>query len=516
MTSHDLVIINPTAHEEIYQGLSSHAAAIEPPIWAALLANSMREFGFSLRLIDSEGERLGYKAIAELLQELSPKLIAVVVYGQQPSASTQNMLGAQRTVNHIKSLLPNSKVILIGGHPSALPKRTLLEEQADFVCQGEGVYTLKRLLEIDMNEEEQLRTVPGLWFKDSFSQVVSTPKAPNIPQEELATVLPGPAYDLLPMENYRAHNWHCFGEAEPRERYASIYTSLGCPFTCSFCCINAPFGAHRFRYWEPEFIVSKIDELVEQYGVRHLKIADEMFVLKEAHFLRICELLAERPYRLNIWAYARVDTVKEKNLAMMKKAGINWLGLGIESVSPKVRDDVIKGKFKEERIQTVINMIQGAGINVAGNFIFGLPEDDFASMQYNLSRAMQMGLDMANFYSAMAYPGSELYQQAVDNQMDLPQSWLGYSQHAYECLPLATNYLGADQVLAFRDHAWQAFHTDPVYIRHLKEKFGDKTALAMEKMTQYRLPRQFAATTLAEDINFPHFRSEDYAIPRTR
>jgi hypothetical protein len=47
--------------------------------------------------------------------------------------------------------------------------------------------------------------------------------------------MPGIAWDLRPMKKYRAHNWHCSGHLD-REPYAAIYTTLGCPYKCSFCC----------------------------------------------------------------------------------------------------------------------------------------------------------------------------------------------------------------------------------------------------------------------------------------
>jgi anaerobic magnesium-protoporphyrin IX monomethyl ester cyclase len=157
--------------------------------------------------------------------------------------------------------------------------------------------------------------------------------------------LPGQAWDLLDMTRYRAHNWHCFGHLEARAPYASLQTSLGCPFTCSFCCINSPFGTPMLRTWSPDNVIAQIDRLVRDYGVSNIKIPDEMFVLNRRHVIGICDRIIERGYRLNIWAYARVDTVQDEVLAKLARAGFTWLGLGIESGSQHVRDGVEKGRF---------------------------------------------------------------------------------------------------------------------------------------------------------------------------
>jgi radical SAM superfamily enzyme YgiQ (UPF0313 family) len=135
-----------------------------------------------------------------------------------------------------------------------------------------------------------------------------------------------PAWDLFPLAKYRAHNWHCFDRIQARQPYAVIHTSLGCPFRCSFCCINSLFGKAGLRYRSPERVVEEIDYLVKNHNLRNIKIIDEMFVLKESHVVRLCDLIIERKYDLNIWAYARVNTVNERMLRKMKQAGIRWPG----------------------------------------------------------------------------------------------------------------------------------------------------------------------------------------------
>ncbi len=115
-----------------------------------------------------------------------------------------------------------------------------------------------------------------------------------------------------------------------------------------------------------------------------------------------------------MWVYARVTTIKESLLSKMKKAGFNWVCLGIESGNLEVRDDVGKAKTKAERdnlsINDVVKMIQDSGMWLQGNYIFGLPEDNIETMQQTLDMAKSQNCEFINFYSAMAYPGSPLYR----------------------------------------------------------------------------------------------------------
>ena len=76
------------------------------------------------------------------IAELRPLLTAVVVYGHNPSASTQVMPSSGEICTALKQHAPELRIALAGGHAAALPQRTLSEEAADFVCGGEGLYTL--------------------------------------------------------------------------------------------------------------------------------------------------------------------------------------------------------------------------------------------------------------------------------------------------------------------------------------------------------------------------------------
>ena len=497
----DLVLIHPGNRTQIYQSLGSSLSAIESPVWASLMATFVRKRGFSVQVLDAEADNLTPHETATHIADMNPRLTAIVVYGHQPSASTQNMTAASAICGAIKQINPDRKILLVGGHVAALPERTLREEAADFVCTGEGLYTIVELLEAVKSALPDYSKVRGLeYWQDGI--MTATPAAPLV--KDLDLDVPEMAWDLLPMEKYRAHNWHCFGSLE-RQPYASFYTTFGCPYHCSFCCIQAPFksgekaagwkeSVNSYRFWTPQAVIAQIDKLVHKYGVRNIKIADEMFVLNPRHVHGICDAIIERGYDLNIWAYARVDTVKDNMLDKLKRAGFSWLAFGIEAASDRVRDDVDKG-FGQEEIFRTIEKVREAGINVIANYIFGLPEDDRASMQATFDLALELNCEFANFYSAMAYPGSQLYNLAIKEGWPLPEKWSGYSQHAVDTLPLPTKYLSAGEVLSFRDQAVEAYFSNPRYLHMIERKFGSETTQHILEMTSHKLTRKYAVTS---------------------
>lgn len=482
----DVVFIVPGGHKKVFQRLAGDFSAIEPPVLVGLIANYLRGKKLRVSIIDTPALGISNEEVVKMVCCDKPWLIVVVVYGHQPSASTQTMPAA-REISQLIMREINIPIMMIGTHPSALPERTLLEEDIDFVCQGEGPITIYETARA-LKEGGDLSEVKGLWHWENRMPIFNQ-SAPMI--NSLDEVFSsGVAWDLLPMEKYRAHNWHCFNDIERRQPYASLYTSFGCPYSCAFCCINAPFGKSSYRMFSPDWVIREIDIFVNKYGVRNIKIVDEMFVLNRNHVLGICDRIIDRGYDLNIWAYARVDTIKDEYLEKLREAGFCWLALGIESGSKHVRDGVEKGRFGTTDIINVVRKIQNAGINVIGNYIFGLPDDTRESMQETLDLAVEANCEFANFYCAMAYPGSSLYAIAKEKKWPLPDSWIGFSQHSYECLPLPTETLSAADVLRFRDNAFNAYFKNPVYLEMMERKFGKKAIEHIKKMLSIDLNRK--------------------------
>jgi anaerobic magnesium-protoporphyrin IX monomethyl ester cyclase len=505
MSKIDALFVTPSSRLDVYQGLSNEYAAIEPPVWSSLIANYLLKKNYNVEILDAESENLTHNQTAEKIILLNPRLVIFMIYGQQPSASTQCMPGGRKTCLKLNELSSNSiKTIVAGTHASALPKKTLEEEPYDFVCQGEGPLTIIKLIDHLKSSKVKLEEIPGLWYFDKDKNITST--KPTKMFDNLDKHLPGQAWKLLDMSKYKAHNWHTFGKLESRGHYASLQTSLGCPFKCTFCCINAPFERNTIRFWSPKHIINQIKILVEDYNIFNIKIPDEMFVLNPKQVTGICDEIIALGYgeKLNFWAYARIDTLEDNEmLKKMTKAGFKWLGLGIESSSKHVRNGVVKGRFDNFDIEGIVKKVRDMGFYVGANYIFGLPDDNEDSMKETLELSLRINSEWSNFYSGMAYPGSQLYPMAKRKAWMLPDDkngpgWIGYSQHAYETLPLRTEHMKGSEVLNFRDEAFNTYFKNSDYISMITKTFGNKTAEHILKMTNHKLKRKHKY----EEVNY--------------
>jgi radical SAM superfamily enzyme YgiQ (UPF0313 family) len=504
----DVLFISPGNNTGIYQDLADNYSAIEPPTWSLLLAESCRSIGYKVAIIDTNAECLNKEQIAERIKELNPRLICLVVYGQNVNAGTVNMSGAVYISNYLKEINISIPIACLGSYIQAVPIKTLNEEPSiDFGFTNEGVYALRNVLaeqEIDINN---LGHIKGLVWRENGTPKIN-PSEKVVPNDKMDTDLPGYAWDLLPMKEkpldlYRAPMWHAEYNHENRSPYAAIQTSLGCQFGCDFCMINilnrndedeigVAGNYSLMRHWSPEFIIKEFDKLVEM-GVYTIKITDEMFLLNRKYYVPLCEMLRDRGYgdKLRMWAYSRVDTVRRPDLLkLVREAGIKWLALGIESGDKTVRLEVSKGRFEDVDINKVIDQVHEADIEVMANYIFGLPGDTQESMQKTLDLSKELCTFGWNAYATMALPGSKLYKEALMKGTPLPNTYEGYSFHGYDTLPLPTETLTASEILEFRDKAFDEYHSYPPFLEKIKNKFGSVAVENINEMLKVKLKRR--------------------------
>ena len=503
----DVLFIVPNNSKNIYQGLSSKYSAIETPTWALLLAESCRSKKFKVSILDTNAENIDDETSFHKIQRLDPRLILFVVYGQNVNAGTTNMSGTVRLANYLKNKNFDKPISIVGSHVQALPLETLKKEKSiDFVFTNEGVYALHNLLKTNIKISD-LKNIKGIAFRNIDKIEINEPEK-IVPQDKLDYDLPGYAWDLLPFKKkpfdlYRSPLWHAEYDETFRSPYAAIQTSLGCMFGCDFCMINiinrndneeigVASDYSKMRYWSTDFIIKEFEKLIS-YGVKTIKITDEMFLLNPKYYVPLCEKLIElnKNDDLKMWAYSRIDTVKKpETLKKVRQAGIKWLCLGIESGDKKVRLEVSKGKFEDVDVRKIISRIHEADIEVMANYIFGLPGDDINTMQKTLDLSIELCTSGWNAYAAMALPGSFLYKKSLENNYELPTTYEGFSFHSYETVPLSTEHLKAFEILNFRDNAFHKYHSNANFLKRIENKFGLNAKENILNSLQIKLKRK--------------------------
>lgn len=498
----DVLFVTPDSSLYAYQELSKVYSAIEPPTWSLLLASAVKKKGYKPEILDCDAERLTIDASIKRIEEIKPKLLVFVLYGQNPNSGTTSMIGAVKLAAAIKKSSISSKICFCGSHVQALPLEVLKYNFVDIVLLNEGVYALINLLASNLNSD--LDSIRGIGHKINGEPKLNPPES-IVPQNLMDEDLPGYSWDLLPYKDkpldlYRAHFWHAEFNHEKRTPFAAIYTSLGCQFACDFCMINIlnridndnhidASHSKGMRFWSPEWVRREMSKLAD-FGVKTLRISDEMFFLNRKFYNPILENCISEDFGFNMWTYSRVDSVRPAALELFKKAGVNWLALGIEAGNVNVRQEVSKGTFRDVNIREICEQIRNSDINIISNYIFGFPTDNYETMQQTLDLALELNTEMANMYPCQALPGSPLYNQAKNEGWELPQTYEAFSFLSYESMPLATKYLSSAEVLRFRDDAWNLYFSNPSYLNLVEDKFGINQRKNVEDMAKIKLKRK--------------------------
>jgi hypothetical protein len=240
-------------------------------------------------------------------------------------------------------------------------------------------------------------------------------------------------------------------------------------------------------------VVKEIDELVLTYKVKHIKILDELFIIKHKRIDEFCDLLEERNYDLNIWCYARVDSVTPRQLKRLSKIGVRWIGYGFEAGD---NEDALLSIDKRVNKNApspaeVVEMTRDAGINIIGHAILGLWDDDEDAIYANRDFLYKHNFEWNNIYPTFAYPGTPLYDKYLESgAINEPENWDIYGLYSYECKPLPTKYLSSAEVLRLRDSIFTEIYSNEKTLSMLEEKFGIKTREHVEQMSLVPLRRR--------------------------
>lgn len=444
-----VILITPNSKSINYGLTSSEFSAIQPNIYMNILESAYNNVKkIPCESIHMEADKMTIDDVIAYLDRVNPDEAGIICSGSNPSASTMTMVGAIELCRAIKERLPNQKTFIWGGHPTVMPERTKLETLVDRVIVGDD-------------------------FGCEPSQI------------------PMVNWEKIDPSKYRAHNWHCFGDLDNRTPYGVIWTTLGCPYACEFCCINNVFEKRIYKMRDMKDVIAEIDILVNKYGVKNIKIMDELFVSNNHKRINdFCDALIERNYGLNMWCFARTDTVKPELLAKLKKAGINWIAYGFESVSQKMVDLQRKGA-KVSEYEKVIRWTKEAGISIIADFIAGFWDDDYQTLQETYDFMCRMNFEFINLYPLFAYPGTPLYDKYLKQGIiEEPKSWEEYSLYGVKCKPCKTAHLTNTEVLKWRDDKYVEYYRRPEYLEMIENKFGKETREHVYRMAEIHLERE--------------------------
>jgi radical SAM superfamily enzyme YgiQ (UPF0313 family) len=441
--------------EEEY-GIFADAGSTEVPNGLCWLAAVTREKGYNTSILDAHVLKFSNRKAASIILRKNPKYLGI-------SADTINIFHAADLARRVKIGNPDIKIILGGPHLVAAPEETMNRFYAfDIGVLGEGELTIIELLK-RLENGEGLETVKGLIYR-SGDKLETTEKREFI--KDLDT-LPLPAWDLLPdMRKFYQpplHGMH-------RGRSTLLITSRGCPNQCTFC-DRAVFGNYC-RAHSADYVMKMIHELYYKYGIRHLRINDDNFLMFKDRLKAICEKILNEGLKITWSCFARVDSVNPEMLRMIKRAGCWQVSFGIESGEQRILDEEKKG-ISLAKIAEAVKMARIAKLKVVGFNIVGHPLETEKSIQKTIDFNKKIKVDDFYLQFMTPFPGTELYDN-IEKYGEFDKDWRKMGVFKEPCfIPYG---LTKEVLIKYQKKAFWQFYLQPrviiSYLRALKS-FSD-------------------------------------------
>lgn len=340
-------------------------AGDRPPMGALYLAGALREAGHRPTICDLNHD--SYYTLKKKIEFIKPEFITI-------TTTTPYIKWCKNFAEHLRHNYPNVKLIAGGPHASADPDSLI--EQFDYIVIGEGEKAIVDIIEGKVKDK-----------------IIQYPLIKDI------NTIPPPAWDLVPVERY--------GIIQEGIRTGVILSSRSCPYKCFFC--GKTIMGDGYRKHSVKRIMNEIRNLRNNFGFESFYFIDDCFTIDKKRVLEFCKQMQKEKlgsFRLT----SRTDTIDEEMMAELKKAGIRSISYGLEHMDNTVLKNIQKSNTAENNTKAV-RLAKKYNVGVRGSFIINLPGATRETMYGCLEFAMKENLDFADFYSLVAYPGTPLWKE---------------------------------------------------------------------------------------------------------
>jgi len=427
-----------------------------PPLGVLSIAANVEQHGYTVQVCDAHAEQLDDQEIRLLIRETQPKVVGL-------SVLTSQALAAHVIAQIVKEEVEDCIVVAGGVHAEAMPDRMLRNSNIDLVVRGDG-------------EDAMVEVLEGLPFdkiaggSHRREEVVVHNDARTVQMD--LDAYPMPAYHLVDFNLYYP------GATTYRKLPAiNLLMTRGCPGKCTFC--NSAKTTLRSR--SPASMVEQIKHLYHHHGIRQFQFYDDTFTVLKKNCLEFCELLAAEKLDVSWIGFIRGDCFSDKVAAAMKRAGCHQVLVGVETGSPEIAKRIGK-PIDYERYKLAVEIAHRHGLEVRASFIIGSLGETWTTMEASLKMALDIDFDFVQLFISTPYPGTAMYNEAVERGWLKAESWDAYGQAR---VLVEQPQISAETIYRFERHFNRRF-----YVR-----------------------RKFARRMLKRSLNPRHLRDYALAVP---
>jgi anaerobic magnesium-protoporphyrin IX monomethyl ester cyclase len=380
-----------------------------PQLGLMYIASYLKKQGVSVNVMDAEGEGLSLKSLLNRIKNKQPKLLGLYVMTPQiPVVSA--------IIAAVKKEFPDLNLVIGGPHISATMLELLkLNPLVDYAIYGEGEKAFLNLFNT-LKLKKDIKTVENLIYKDPKhkNKYIINPKTKLITNLD---ELPFP--DLRLVQNYRGINYKV-----PYLNYPlaiSMIATRGCPYRCTFCDQHITHGRVA-RIRSVENVISEIKFNMKLFKAKGFIFKDSTFSLDKDWAKEFCSRIIKNKIKIKWVCNTRVDKLDEKLLRLMKKSGCELISFGVESGNQEILNTLKKGTTLP-MIRKTFKLCKKVGIKTHGSFMIGNPGETLRTAERTIRFAQILDPEFVCFSVTTLYPGTEIYDYAVNKGLLKDPKW---------------------------------------------------------------------------------------------
>jgi radical SAM superfamily enzyme YgiQ (UPF0313 family) len=412
--SKDIVLIQPNCGKyDIF--------IVDMPLSLLYTARLLVAGGYRVHIVDQRVEDEETFSRVEKLLSQDPLWVGVTVMTGEP---IRHALEISQFVRQ------RSKVPIVWGgiHPTILPEQTVRSSCVDYVVRGKGERTALALSNF-LENRLSVEAVPGLTWIDDKQDVRHTPEDDEFDWSEMPIV----PYNLVDVNKY----WRVGFE----KKIFSIMTSRNCPHQCTFCYNSSLKKKKRWFPDSMEYTKKHIDYILEQFAPEYLSFIDDDFFVNSQRAREILSYLDGKAPNMKIgFRGARVSELvglDDDFFDLLERVNTRHINIGVESGSPRILEIIRKGITVDQVLELNQRFSRRPNFLPLYNFFSGIPQETEKDIKMTTDLILQLVKDNPNcqisgYHQYTPYPGNKLFQEAVKQGFQEPQSLEGWSALRFE------------------------------------------------------------------------------------
>ncbi|WP_299246551.1 radical SAM protein [uncultured Aquimarina sp.] len=346
----------------------------------------------------------------------------------------------------VKEEFPGSITIWGGYFASNQYKVSIQSNFVDYIVNGPGDVAFPSLIDaLENNDHLKINNIKNLIYLDNDGKIIQTKKEKLLDQDSLP---PLPYQHLNKFYDLK----HYLSKTFLGERTFSYHSSLGCPFTCSFCAV-VPIYEGRWKAKSAQTVYNDVKYFKDTYGVDAIEFHDNNFFTSRKRVVEFSKLIMNDG--ITWWGEGRIDTINkysDEDLITMKNAGCKMIFLGAETGNDDILKQMNKGGTQTgQTIKDFAKRLAPIGIIPEFSFVLGMPADSPKKVMDQINWDIQFIREIKELnpnseiiiylYSPVATEGSELYDQIQKAGFSFPKKLEDWLNPEWENFDLRKNPL---------------------------------------------------------------------------